>query len=57
MLLALYPVAMTYALVYTSEHYVVDILLGWLYCMIAYLAVNRIFDYVAARRRKPAVAT
>ena len=39
-LLALYPIAMTYALVYTAEHYVVDILLGWLYTVIAFFAVQ-----------------
>src|SRR5262249_17533749 len=29
--LALYAAAMTFTLVYTAEHYVVDIVLGWLY--------------------------
>ena len=51
-LLALYPVAMTFALVYTAEHYVVDILLGWLYCVIAYVAVNRAVDRLAERRER-----
>ncbi|HEY7003846.1 MAG TPA: phosphatase PAP2 family protein [Gaiellaceae bacterium] len=53
-LLALYPVAMTFALVYTAEHYFVDILLGWLYTLIAYWAVNRLFDRLAERRRRRA---
>jgi hypothetical protein len=57
-LLALYPVAMLYALVYTAEHYVVDILLGWLYCVVAYLAVNwgarRLAERRNSRRREPA---
>jgi PAP2 superfamily len=57
-LLAVYPIAMTYALVYTAEHYVVDILLGWLYALIAYWAVNRLFDRLAERReRREAAAT
>jgi hypothetical protein len=56
-LLALYPWAMAFALVYTAEHYFSDILLGWIYCVVAFFAVNRIFDYVAARRSEPAVAT
>jgi PAP2 superfamily protein len=58
-LLALYPWAMAFALVYTSEHYFVDILLGWIYCVFAYWAVNRIADWIEERRRepKPAVAT
>jgi hypothetical protein len=61
-LLALYPIAMTYALVYTAEHYVVDILLGWLYTVIAFFAVNWLFDRLAERRedrdrREAAAAT
>jgi PAP2 superfamily len=51
-LLALYPVAMLYALVYTAEHYVVDILLGWLYCIVAHLAVNWGADRLAERRER-----
>jgi membrane-associated phospholipid phosphatase len=47
--LALYPVAMGFALVYTAEHYVSDILLGWLYAAAALLAV----DAVAKRRAAP----
>lgn len=34
-LLAAYPPAMAFALVYTAEHYVVDILLGWAYTLAA----------------------
>jgi hypothetical protein len=56
-LLALYPWAMAFALVYTSEHYFVDILLGWVYCLIGYMAVNRVADRIAERRAEPAVAT
>jgi hypothetical protein len=43
-LLAAYPPAMAFALVYTAEHYVVDILLGWTYTVIAVLVVNRVAD-------------
>lgn len=53
-LLALYPVAMLFALVYTAEHYAVDILLGWAYTLVAFWAVNRLFDYYAVRRRRRA---
>jgi membrane-associated phospholipid phosphatase len=56
-LLAAYPWAMAFALVYTSEHYFVDILLGWIYCLVAYTAVNRLADRIAVRRAEPAVAT
>jgi hypothetical protein len=56
-LLAAYPWAMAFALVYTSEHYFVDILLGWVYCAVAYAAVNRLADRIAVRRAEPAIAT
>ena len=56
-LLALYAWAMAFALVYTSEHYFVDILLGWVYCIAAYWAVNWAAERLAARRAEPAVAT
>jgi hypothetical protein len=56
-LLALYPWAMAFALVYTAEHYFSDILLGWLYTVVAYVAVNRIAGRLAARRSEAAVAT
>jgi hypothetical protein len=56
--LAAYPVAMAFALVYTAEHYVVDILLGWAYALAALWAVHRIADRLAAsRRRTGAVGT
>jgi hypothetical protein len=48
-LLALYPLAMAFALVYMAEHYVVDILLGWVYAVFAFWAVNRLADRVADR--------
>jgi membrane-associated phospholipid phosphatase len=50
-LLAAYPVAMAFALVYTAEHYVVDILLGSAYALAAWWAVNRVADRWAARRQ------
>jgi hypothetical protein len=46
-LLALYPPAMAFALVYTAEHYVSDILLGWAYTAVAVWAVT------AAAARRP----
>lgn len=46
LLLAAYPVAMGLALVYLGEHYVSDILLGWLYAAGALALV----DLVARRR-------
>jgi hypothetical protein len=58
-LLALYPWAMAFALIYTAEHYFSDILLGWIYCVIGYLVVNKAADRIEARRAaraEPAVA-
>jgi membrane-associated phospholipid phosphatase len=49
-LLWLYPLAMAFALVYTGEHYVVDVVAGWIYCVAVYFTV----EWVAAR---PARAT
>jgi hypothetical protein len=34
-----YPPAMAFALVYSGEHYVVDILLGWAYTLVAFAVV------------------
>ena len=48
-LLAAYPVAMAFALVYTAEHYLVDILLGWAYAVFALWLVNLIADRRAAK--------
>jgi membrane-associated phospholipid phosphatase len=36
-LLVLYPLAMALALVYTGEHYVIDIFLGWIYATVVYV--------------------
>jgi PAP2 superfamily len=56
-LLALYPWAMAFALVYTAEHYFSDILLGWIYCVVAFVVVNHVADRLAERRHEAAVAT
>jgi PAP2 superfamily protein len=55
-LLALYPVAMAFALVYTAEHYVVDILLGWAYALAALWVVQRFADRLASHRSAPSHA-
>lgn len=47
-LLAGYAFAMGFALVYTAEHYVSDILAGWLYAAVAFAAVT----LVVRRRRR-----
>ena len=43
-LLVAYVAAMAFALVYTAEHYVADILLGWGYTILAVWVVNRVAD-------------
>jgi hypothetical protein len=48
-LLWLYPLAMAFALVYSGEHYLVDVLLGWVYCVAVYAAV----EWAATRERAP----
>jgi len=50
-LLALYPLAMAFALVYTAEHYLVDILLGWAYTVAAVWVVHRATDRAASGGR------
>jgi hypothetical protein len=53
--LALYPPAMAFALVYTAEHYLVDVLLGWAYTLVAVWVVGVAADRLG-RRREPARA-
>jgi hypothetical protein len=51
-LLAAYVLVMAFTLVYTAEHYVVDILLGWALAGVVLLVIRR-FE---SRRRQPAEA-
>jgi membrane-associated phospholipid phosphatase len=50
-LLALYPPAMAFALVYGGEHYVVDCIVGWIYATVTYFVVEAVFERRAERRR------
>jgi membrane-associated phospholipid phosphatase len=56
-LLALYPPAMAFALVYSGEHYVVDCLAGWVYAAASFVAVNLWFEWRSRRvvAREPAL--
>jgi len=56
-LVGAYPVAMALAIVYTGEHYVADVLLGWAYAAASFIAVQRIADRLALRRLPAARAT
>jgi membrane-associated phospholipid phosphatase len=55
--LALYPLAMGLALVYTAEHYVSDILAGWIYAAVAYLVVVKVADRRARRSEHKRLVT
>lgn len=48
-LVAAYPLAMAFAIVYTAEHYVVDVLLGWIYAVASFLAVRWFATRLEAR--------
>jgi membrane-associated phospholipid phosphatase len=63
-LLWLYPLLMGFALVYSGEHYVTDVLLGWLYALVIYAIgsrrrlLPRLFriDVPTAEARSPSTA-
>jgi membrane-associated phospholipid phosphatase len=46
----LYPLAMGFTLVYTGEHYVIDILIGWAYAAVVYFAGSRFLAWWLRRR-------
>jgi membrane-associated phospholipid phosphatase len=54
-LLPLYPLAMAFSLVYMGEHYVIDILLGWLYAVVVYFVGTALMDRWARRRARARV--
>jgi hypothetical protein len=43
-LLAVYPPAMAFVLVYGGEHFVFDILMGWGYAVVAYLLMKKVWE-------------
>jgi membrane-associated phospholipid phosphatase len=42
-LLLAYPLAMTFTLVYSGEHYMIDVFMGWIYVGLVY-AVAALFE-------------
>jgi len=48
-LLLLYPLAMAVALVYTGEHYVFDIVLGWLYAVVTAFVMQQMWPVTQTR--------
>jgi hypothetical protein len=53
-IVALYPLAMGFSLVYGAEHYVSDILLGWVYTILTLIAARALARSWAARRERRA---
>ncbi|MEY9948873.1 phosphatase PAP2 family protein [Kitasatospora sp. GAS1066B] len=49
-LLAAYPLLMAFTLVYGAEHFVIDVLMGWLYTAAVYYGLGRLLDRRAAKR-------
>ncbi len=49
-LLVLYPLAMAVSLVYLGEHYVSDVLLGWIYAIVVFVVGTRLYDRWSTRR-------
>nr|MBA3487960.1 inositol phosphorylceramide synthase [Longispora sp. (in: high G+C Gram-positive bacteria)] len=49
-LLAAYPLAMTFTLVYSGEHWVIDVLIGWLYVGVTFAACGLAERWWAKRR-------
>jgi membrane-associated phospholipid phosphatase len=47
---------MAFALVYPGGHYVADVLVGWTYAAVAYLAVGRLVERRAAGPAEAALA-
>lgn len=56
LLLFLYPLAMGFALVYAGEHYVVDVLAGYAYCLVVYVGLERLHVRHAREERPAQVA-
>jgi membrane-associated phospholipid phosphatase len=54
--LAAYTIAMGYALVYSGEHFVTDILAGWLMAGFAYALVTAAVRAASVRVRRRAAA-
>ena len=53
-LVALYPLAMAFSLVYAGEHYFSDILLGWIYTIVTVFAARAAMRWWVARRAERA---
>lgn len=55
-LLALYAALMALTLVYAGEHYVIDVLVGWLYVLLVVFGLRRLENRTRTPEQQPAVA-
>jgi hypothetical protein len=51
-LLAAYPICMAFSLVYTAEHFVIDIFVGWIYAAATFYFGSKLLDRWDARRMR-----
>ena len=51
-LLAAYPICMAFTLVYTAEHFVIDIFVGWAYAAATFYFGSKLLDRWEARRMR-----
>jgi membrane-associated phospholipid phosphatase len=51
-ILAAYPIAMAFTLVYTGEHFAADIFVGWIYAIATWYFGSKLLDRWAARRAR-----
>jgi hypothetical protein len=51
-LLVVYPLLMAFALVYSAEHYLVDVLAGWALATLVHLGFNRLERWLVRRRNR-----
>jgi small basic protein len=56
-LLVAYPICMAFSLVYTGEHFVIDIFMGWLYAAATVYFGSKLLDRWEARRRRKQLAS
>jgi hypothetical protein len=55
-IVALYPIAMAFSLVYSAEHYFSDIALGWCYTVVSVFAGRALIRWWATRKPRPECA-
>jgi membrane-associated phospholipid phosphatase len=55
-LLAAYPLCMAFSLVYSGEHFVIDIFVGWLYVFITFYFGSKLLDRWEARQLRKQLA-